>query len=90
MFDSRAWQAERGNRDAVSRRGALVAALPGAGIAQGAPRDRVVALLGPADASDAAQDIYYLGRGGFAPDVEFLVIDYDATSRIAAITTRQG
>lgn len=89
-FDTAAWTRERGNFDRHSRRAALVGDLPAAGVVAGAPRATVRTALGEPDASDPGQDIYFLGRGDYAPDTELLVIAYDTNGTIASIGRKQG
>jgi hypothetical protein len=89
-FDKAVWAAERGNLDGDSRRSAMVAALPDAGIQAGASRASVHALLGVPDSTSATNDRYHLGRAGYGIDSETLRIDYDDNDRILGTTIERG
>lgn len=84
-FDREGWRREVGNQAGESRRGAMLPAARAAGLAEGAPRDVVIDLLGEPDVRQPGLDIWYLGRSATGPSFETLEVRYGDDLRVSAI-----
>lgn len=83
-FDTATWRAEAGKWGEANRRQDLYVEAERR-LPPGTPRDAVVRLLGPPDATGPEADRYALGRATWSVSLETLVIPYDAKGRVAAI-----
>jgi hypothetical protein len=77
-FDKEKWASGKGNFEGENPRGWMVSDARKAGVTVGATRSSIRALLGNPDSTGPRGDIWYLGRGGYAPDYETFEIKYDS------------
>lgn len=76
-FDKEKWASGKGNYEGENPRGWMISGAKEAGVKVGATRATIRALLGTPDSTGPDGDIWYLGRGGYAPDYETFEIKYD-------------
>jgi outer membrane protein assembly factor BamE (lipoprotein component of BamABCDE complex) len=77
-FDKEKWASGKGNFEGENPRGWMVSDARKAGVTVGATRSSIRALLGDPDSTGPRGDIWYLGRGAYAPDYETFEIKYDS------------
>jgi outer membrane protein assembly factor BamE (lipoprotein component of BamABCDE complex) len=77
-FDKEKWASGKGNFEGENPRGSMVSDARKAGVKVGGTRSSIRALLGNPDSTGPRGDIWYLGRGGYAPDYETFEIKYDS------------
>jgi hypothetical protein len=76
-FDKEEWASGKGNSNEENPRVWMVSDAEEAGVKIGATRASIRALLGEPDGAGPEGDVWYLGRGVYAPDYEHLEILYD-------------
>ncbi len=89
-FDKEKWASGKGNYDGENPRGWMVSDAREAGVKVGATRVSIRALLGTPDSTGPHGDIWYLGRGGYAPDYETFEIKYDANGIATEVRVLQS
>ena len=89
-FDKGKWASGKGNYDGENPRGWMVSDAREAGVKVGATRISIRALLGVPDSTGPDGDIWYLGRGGYAPDYETFEIKYDGNGIATEVRVLQS
>lgn len=87
-FDRAKWETGRGQATTDNPRSDMIKDARAAGVAPGAMRMDVIALLGQPDTHSSARDNWYLGRSPSAPDFRVLTVQYDGRGVVTEVTVK--